>query len=52
VAAPAVVALFDAAVWLPWVLVALCASAGAAGMWSLGARLPASAVNPASVPAR
>jgi MFS family permease len=52
VVAPAVVALFDAAVWVPWVVVAVCAGAGAAGMWSFGARLPASAVNPASVPAR
>lgn len=52
VVAPAVVALFDASVWLPWVIVALCAAVGSAGMWSFGARLPASAVNPASAPVR
>jgi hypothetical protein len=52
VLAPAVVALFDAAVWAPWVVVALCAAGGAVGLRSFGARLPADVVNPASVPVR
>lgn len=50
VLAPAVVALFDAAVWVPWTVIALCAATGAAGMWSFGARL--SVVTPASAPVR
>jgi MFS family permease len=52
VVAPAVVALFAAGVWAPWVVVAVCAAAGAVGLRSFGARLPADVVNPASVPAR
>lgn len=52
VLAPAVVALFDTAVWLPWAVVAVSAACGAVGMRSFGTRLPAEAVRPASVPAR
>ncbi len=52
VVAPAIVALFDLGVWAPWVVVALCAAGGAVGFQVLGARLPAEAVRPASVPAR
>lgn len=50
VLAPAVVALFDTAVWVPWTVIALCAATGAAGMRMFGARL--SVVNPASAPVR
>lgn len=52
VLAPAVVALFDTAAWLPWVVVAVSAAGGAVGLRSFGGRLPAEAVSPASAPAR
>ncbi|HEX6357292.1 MFS transporter [Actinophytocola sp.] len=52
VVAPAVVALFAAGVWVPWLVVALCAGAGALAFQWFGARLPDEAVNPASVPVR
>ncbi|HET6708813.1 MFS transporter [Amycolatopsis sp.] len=46
VIAPAVVALFSVADWLPWVLVGACAGVAVAGLGKLGSRLPASAVAP------
>ncbi|MEU0529328.1 MFS transporter [Amycolatopsis tolypomycina] len=46
VIAPAVVALFSVADWLPWVLVGACAGVAVAGLGALGSRLPASAVAP------
>ncbi len=46
VIAPAVVALFSVADWLPWVLVGTCAGLAVAGLGMLGSRLPASAVAP------
>jgi MFS family permease len=46
VLAPAVVALFSVADWLPWVLVGLCASLAVAGLGMLAPRLPANAVAP------
>jgi len=46
VLAPAVVALFSVADWLPWVLVGTCAGLAVAGLGMLGSRLPASAVAP------
>lgn len=46
VIAPAVVALFSVADWLPWVLVGACAGLAVAGLGTLGHRLPASAVAP------
>jgi hypothetical protein len=52
VVAPAVVALFVAGPWVPWVLVALCGALGAVGMRSFGVRLPSDVVHPASVPVR
>jgi hypothetical protein len=52
VVAPAVVALFAAGVWVPWLVVAGCAGVGAVAFRWFGARLPAEALNPASVPVR
>ena len=52
VLAPAVVALFTLGAWAPWVVVALCAGCGAVAFRAFGARLPADAVGPASVPVR
>lgn len=46
VLAPAVVALFSVADWLPWVLVGTCAGLAVAGLGMLGSRLPAGAVAP------
>jgi MFS family permease len=46
VIAPAVVALFSVADWLPWVLVGSCAGLAVAGLGALGSRLPAGAVAP------
>lgn len=46
VIAPAVVALFSVAVWLPWVVVAACAVLAVFGLSGLAARLPAHAVHP------
>ncbi|WIY04645.1 MFS transporter [Amycolatopsis mongoliensis] len=46
VLAPAVVALFSVADWLPWVLVGTCAGLAVAGLGTLGHRLPAGAVAP------
>lgn len=46
VLAPAVVALFSVADWLPWVLVGVCACLAVAGLGRLGPRLPAEAVAP------
>lgn len=44
VLAPAVVALFAAGLWVPWVVVAVCAGAGAIAFGWLGTRLPAAAL--------
>jgi MFS family permease len=44
VVAPAVVALYSVAVWLPWVLVAASATVAIVGLGALASRLPASAV--------
>jgi MFS family permease len=44
VLAPAVVALFAAGVWLPWVVVAVCATTAAIALPRLGRRLPAEAL--------
>jgi MFS family permease len=44
VVAPAVVALYSVAVWLPWALVAASASVAIVGLRALTSRLPASAV--------
>jgi MFS family permease len=46
VLAPAVVALFSVADWLPWVLVGVCAGLAVAGLGTLAPRLPANAVAP------
>jgi MFS family permease len=46
VLAPAVVALFSVADWLPWVLVGACACLAVAGLKTLAPRLPAEAVTP------
>lgn len=46
VIAPAVVALFSVAVWIPWVLVAACACAAVVGLGRVGPRLPVEAVSP------
>ncbi len=46
VIAPAVVALFSVAVWIPWVLVAACACAAVVGLGRVGPRLPTEAVSP------
>ncbi|UOZ08787.1 MFS transporter [Amycolatopsis sp. WQ 127309] len=46
VLAPAVVALFSVADWLPWVLVGVCAGLAVAGLGRLAPRLPADAVAP------
>ncbi|RSM66557.1 MFS transporter [Amycolatopsis sp. WAC 01376] len=46
VIAPAVVALFSVAVWIPWVLVAACACTAVVGLGRVGPRLPAEAVSP------
>jgi MFS family permease len=43
---PAIVALFSAGVWLPWVLVAAASGAAAAGLGALSRRLPARALAP------
>lgn len=52
VLAPAVVALFAAGVWVPWLVVAACAVTGAGAFRWLGTRLPADALSAASSPAR
>jgi hypothetical protein len=46
VLAPAVVALYSVAVWLPWVLVASSATLEILGLRQLASRLPASALRP------
>jgi MFS family permease len=46
VVAPAVVALFSVASWLPWLLVACCAGLAIPGLGWLSRRLPAHAVRP------
>jgi hypothetical protein len=46
VIAPAVVALFSVAVWLPWLLVGTCAGVAVAALRWLASRLPAAAVRP------
>jgi MFS family permease len=46
VLAPAIVAMFSVADWLPWVLVGVCACLAVAGLGRLGPRLPAEAVAP------
>ncbi len=48
VLAPAVVALFAVAIWLPWAVVAGCAGVAALALPRLGAALPPNAVNPRS----
>ena len=58
VLAPAVVALFPVAVWLPWLLVGAAAGVAVLGLRVLGGQLPAGALHPgphaaaASVPAK
>ncbi len=47
VVAPAVVALFATAMWLPWAVVAVCAGVGALAFRQLGNRLPAEALTTA-----
>jgi MFS family permease len=47
VAAPAVVALFSAAVWLPWLIVGACAGLAMLLLRWLSGRLPANALRPA-----
>jgi len=46
VLAPAVVALFAAAVWLPWLLVGAAAGLAVLGLRILGSHLPAAALRP------
>src|SRR5580700_3464030 len=46
VLAPAVVALFPVAVWLPWLLVGAAAGLAVLGLRILGRRLPAAALRP------
>jgi MFS family permease len=46
VVAPAVVALYSVAVWLPWLLVATCAGLAIFALRSLGGRLPPGALRP------
>ncbi|MBB4687428.1 MFS transporter [Amycolatopsis jiangsuensis] len=46
VLAPAVVSLFSVSVWLPWVLVGVCACLAVLGLGRLGPRLPTGAVTP------
>jgi hypothetical protein len=47
VVAPAAVALFSVAIWLPWLLVATCASLAILALRPLAGYLPVSAVRPA-----
>jgi len=47
VLAPAVVALFSVAVWLPWLLAALSAGLAVLVLGWLAGRLPAAALRPA-----
>jgi MFS family permease len=49
VVAPAAVALFSVAIWLPWLLVGTCAGLAVAALPWLAGRLPADAVRPESV---
>jgi MFS family permease len=49
VLAPAVVALFSVATWLPWALVAVCAGAAIPALRWISPRLPAHAVTPEPV---
>jgi MFS family permease len=49
VVAPAVVALFTVAVWLPWALVASTAGAAVVGLGVLAGHLPAAALSPENV---
>jgi MFS family permease len=46
VVAPAIVALFDVAAWLPWLVVAIGAGFSCVAMLALGSRLPARIVRP------
>ncbi|WP_116048473.1 MFS transporter [Amycolatopsis palatopharyngis] len=46
IVAPAVVALFSVAIWLPWVVVAAAAVAASVGLRALAPRLPPHAVDP------
>lgn len=46
IVAPAVVALFSVAVWLPWAVVAAAAVAASVGLRALAPRLPPHAVDP------
>jgi hypothetical protein len=46
--APALVALFSVAVWLPWLLVGTCAGLAVAALRWLAVRLPADATQPES----
>jgi MFS family permease len=50
VLAPAVVALFSVAVWLPWLLVGAVAGLAVLALRWLAGRLPAGALRPGSVP--
>jgi MFS family permease len=49
VIAPATVALFSVAVWLPWLLVGTCAGLAVAALRMLAGHLPADAMRPKSV---
>jgi MFS family permease len=49
VVAPAVVALFSVAVWLPWLLVAAAAGVAVAALRRLAGQLPARALRPGSL---
>jgi MFS family permease len=51
VVAPATVALYSVAVWLPWLLVAVAASMAILGLRVLAGHLPASALRPMLPPA-
>ncbi|PFG48493.1 hypothetical protein ATK36_3586 [Amycolatopsis sulphurea] len=46
VLAPAVVSVFHVSIWLPWVLVGVCACLAVLGLGRLGPRLPTGAVSP------
>jgi hypothetical protein len=51
VLAPALVAMYSIAVWLPWLVVGLCSSAAIAGLRALASRLPVAALPPEPPPA-
>jgi hypothetical protein len=51
VLAPALVAMYSIAVWLPWLVVGLCSCAAIAGLRALASRLPVVALPPEPPPA-